>query len=64
MSKFGEMLKRKRIEFGETQDEFGRRLGYSLQYISDIERGTHMPAAKKVIEIAEILELDLNELKG
>ena len=37
--KTGEKVRHLRKKFGWTQEELGKRTGYSKQYISEIERG-------------------------
>jgi transcriptional regulator with XRE-family HTH domain len=45
---FAALLKRFRRAAGLTQEELGQRAGFSLSYISQLERGIHVPVRATV----------------
>lgn len=61
---FGEKLIKKRRERGMTQDELALELGVSRQSVSKWENGECLPEADKLIRLADILDVSLDELTG
>ncbi len=47
---------------GLTQNKLSEATGISADYISEIERGKKNPSLKRLILIAEALEVDIREL--
>lgn len=41
---FSETVRDLRLSLGETQAEFGKRIGRSLNYVSELERGVRQPS--------------------
>lgn len=54
---FGELLKALREVEGQTQAEFSRRLGFSVQNLCDIEKGRRIPSPVRAANIAKKLKL-------
>ena len=61
---FSEILTKRRKLFGITQDELAEKLDVSRQSISKWENGECMPEAEKLIKLADILDISLDELTG
>jgi DNA-binding XRE family transcriptional regulator len=57
-------LKHSRIRRGLTQKELAQRVGARLQYISRIEQGRRSCNSSVARKIAEVLEVDLQELRA
>jgi tetratricopeptide (TPR) repeat protein/transcriptional regulator with XRE-family HTH domain len=55
--RFGLLLRRHRRGLRLTQAELAERAGYSVVYISMLERGARQPQAATVVRLAEVLEL-------
>jgi transcriptional regulator with XRE-family HTH domain len=59
---FGEVLRRRRLRAGLTQEELAHRSGISVRNIRDIERGSvTRPRAGTVTLLVEALGLDVDE---
>ncbi|MGE7386143.1 helix-turn-helix domain-containing protein [Streptomyces sp. NPDC004126] len=52
---FGDMLKASRKRADLTQEQFGPRVGYSVQYVASVEQGRRHPSAKFVNKAEEVL---------
>ncbi len=52
-----ENIKKYRIIKGFTQEELSETAGISSDYLSEIERGKKVPSLKRLILIAEALEI-------
>ena len=61
---FNETLIKRRKEVGMTQDDLAEKLGVSRQSVSKWENGECMPDSEKLIKLAEVLEISLDELTG
>ena len=61
---FSEILTKRRKLLGITQDELAEKLDVSRQSISKWENGECMPEAEKLIKLADILDISLDELTG
>lgn len=55
-------IKKYRTEKGLTQEKLSEITGISSDYLSEIERGKKSPSLKRLILIAQALELTLSEL--
>ncbi|MEU9036158.1 helix-turn-helix transcriptional regulator [Streptomyces sp. NPDC048352] len=53
---FGRTVKAFRKRAGWTQEEFRRRVGYSLQYVASVEQGRRHPSAAFVRKSEEVLD--------
>lgn len=53
-----------RIKHNITQKEMAARTGVAIQLIKDIENGTHLPSKILRERLAEVLEIDPEELSG
>lgn len=62
--KFGEILRRRRIELGFTQSDISNGLGIKSVNISDWEREEGMPESSRLPELARKLKLTISELMG
>ncbi|MBR5948563.1 MAG: helix-turn-helix transcriptional regulator [Clostridia bacterium] len=62
--KFNETLIARRKQLGMTQDDLSERLDVSRQSISKWENGECMPESDKLIKLADILAISLDELTG
>ena len=61
---FNENLIKRRRALAMTQDELADKLGVSRQSVSKWENGECMPDSDKLIRLADILEISLDELTG
>jgi transcriptional regulator with XRE-family HTH domain len=60
---FGELLRQHRTAAGKKVNQLAAKLGYSVVYISDVERGRRAPfEVEKIIEAAKYLNVDADEL--
>jgi len=60
---FGELIRAERKRRGYTLQAFARTVDLSVAFISQIERGQMSPPSEgKIIKIAEVLELNPDEL--
>jgi transcriptional regulator with XRE-family HTH domain len=59
----GEIIKNQRKSLKMKQHEVSSITKLSRTYISDIERGRHMPSTDALSKLAICLDLDLNVLK-
>lgn len=57
-------LKRIRHQKGISQTDIAKSLGISRQFISDIENGKNEMSLRRAIEIANFLNVSLDELVG
>ena len=57
---FGEMLRKRRKKLGLTQSYLAEFSGFSVSFISDLERGKETAELEKSIRLANLLGLDLN----
>ncbi|MFE1554494.1 Scr1 family TA system antitoxin-like transcriptional regulator [Streptomyces sp. NPDC058734] len=53
---FGEMLKATRKRANLTQEQFGPKVGYSVQYVASVEQGRRHPSTKFVNKAEEVLD--------
>ena len=58
---FGMLLKRYRRAADLTQEMLAERAGYSITYVSKLERGERQPLALTVVALAEALGLSPRE---
>lgn len=58
----GENIKRKRNAMGMSQGELAAAIGISVPMICQIERGTKSPTLSLSVDIARVLQCDLNAL--
>lgn len=62
MELLGERIRALREERGYSLGEFARKVGISVSYLSEIERGAKKPSLRTVAKIAEALNLGKGEL--
>jgi transcriptional regulator with XRE-family HTH domain len=63
LRRFGELVARRRRELDITQDELARRVGWSQERISTIERGRYgLPSLPSLSRLATALETPLSDL--
>ncbi len=60
--KIGNRIKEARNRLGLTQEKLAERIEVSPSYISEIERGTSICSLAVLVSIAEILNLNLDNL--
>ncbi|MEG0457939.1 MAG: helix-turn-helix transcriptional regulator, partial [Oscillospiraceae bacterium] len=60
--KIGEIIAEKRKEKNMTQGQFAEKLSITHQAVSKWERGEAMPEISKLMEVAKILEISLDEI--
>ncbi|WP_405983034.1 Scr1 family TA system antitoxin-like transcriptional regulator [Streptomyces sp. NBC_00158] len=53
---FGDVLKASRKRADLTQEQFGPRVGYSVQYVASVEQGRRHPSVKFVNKAEEVLD--------
>ena len=58
----GKRIKEKRNKLGMTQEKLSELINVSPSYISEIQRGTSICSLAVLVNIAEILELNLDNL--
>ncbi len=58
----GNRIRKLRSEQGITQEELAFRLNSSAAYLSNIENGIKKPSLTKLTDIAQILNVTLNDL--
>ena len=61
---FGQRLGQIRKAKGLTQEELGARIGVSQRIMHHYENKTEYPPARKIIELAQALDMSLDELLG
>lgn len=61
-SPFGEVVRRKRLEVGISQEELAHRTELHWTYVSGIERGRRNPSLAVVAALAEALGVRPHEL--
>lgn len=61
-TEFGEILRRKRIELGLTQEQAASKLKVATSTIYDWESGNQWPRRKILPRIARVLQLETQEL--
>ncbi len=59
---FGKTLRRLREQRGLTQGQLAQKISASRNTIGRIERGEHNPTLLLLLDIAEILGVDFNDL--
>jgi len=62
LQRFGEQVKRKRLEAELSQEEFAEKLGIHRTYMSFIERGIRNPSLIMIFKISRALKIKLPEL--
>jgi len=62
MPNFDLRIKHQRIEKGLSQTEIAKKMKISRQAISQFESGKVIPTLERLIEIAQILDVTLDEL--
>ena len=60
--KFGKQLRKKRKEFGISQDDLALKSGIDRSYIGRIERGEVNVTLEKVYRLSEILNCSVQDL--
>ena len=58
----GKRIRYYRIQNGITQERLAFEIHTSAAYVSCIERGTKKPSLQKLVEIAEILDISVEDL--
>ncbi|MBQ8460046.1 helix-turn-helix transcriptional regulator [bacterium] len=58
----GRNVKAERIRKGYTQETFAEHLGVTREYVSRIERGQENMSILKILNIANKLETDINDI--
>jgi transcriptional regulator with XRE-family HTH domain len=57
--RFGDLLRRLRRQADKTLGDVARKLGVSIPYLSDVERGNRKPfTTERLIQLAVFLEID------
>lgn len=60
VSEFGKMIRQKRKALGYTQKDISEIGGFSVSFISDLERGKPTIELGKAISLANLLAMDLS----
>ena len=60
--KFGEKIKKLRVEKGVTQEQLADEAGISVDFLSLIERGRNAPSFKNLEKIARALKVSVKDL--
>lgn len=64
ITQFGNMLKKLRLEIGLTQQELGKRIGKSKQWVSELERGNIRLSFEMAVSISSICNTTTDYLLG
>jgi len=62
LKRFGDVIRRRRIELNLTQEQFSIRAGLHRTYVSNVERGERNLTLLTAMRIAQGLEISLLEL--
>lgn len=62
MKKFGKNVKLERIKKDLTREQLAEIMGVSVNYLSNIELGKANMSLAKVLELAQFLQTDVNNL--
>lgn len=62
LKQFGRNIKAERIRKGYTQEEFAEKTGLGREYISKIERGLANMSLNKIVNLANFLDADLEDI--
>ncbi|NKE07884.1 MULTISPECIES: helix-turn-helix domain-containing protein [Mesobacillus] len=60
--KWGRRIRAYRKLKGFTQERFAKELGVSVSILGEIERGNRMPDERMIVNIAEFLGVEIDEL--
>ena len=60
--RFGEIMRRLRLERGWTVEKLARRCGMNRTYFGILERGENIPSLTTILEIAEVLGVDAGDM--
>jgi len=60
--KFGKRLRYLRRNHDLTQEEFAERVGVSVDFISNVERGVNAPSFETIEKFAFVLKISVHEL--
>lgn len=63
MNSFAEYIQRQRSKIGLTQQQVAEMAGISLRQYQELETGRHQPRLCTAVQIASVLEIDLNLLR-
>lgn len=58
----GRNVKAERTRKGYSQEIFAEKLGVNREYVSRIERGIQNLSVKKIVVLANILDININDL--
>lgn len=62
LKQLGRNIKAERIRKGYTQENFAEIIGVSREYISRIERGQENMSVLKILNVANNLQTDINNI--
>jgi Predicted transcription factor, homolog of eukaryotic MBF1 len=62
MASFGQFIKTEREKQGWTQTEFGAKIGINSSAVSRIENGTKKISKEKLSKLAELFQIDMQEI--
>ncbi len=60
--RIGQRIKQCREQLGLTQEEFAEKTGFSVNYISTLERGASFPRCEKLIILLNALEVSADAI--
>ncbi|MEQ2529000.1 XRE family transcriptional regulator [Robertmurraya yapensis] len=60
--KWGRRIRAFRKLKGFTQEGFAEKLGVSVSILGEVERGNRMPTTELVAQVAEILQISIDDL--
>lgn len=64
MYDIGKRIRLLRLQNNMTQEELGRKIGVKYNTIASYERGDNLPSIHKLIAIANLFDVSLDELVG
>lgn len=64
MYDIGKRIRLLRLQNNMTQEELGRKIGVKYNTIASYERGDNLPSIHKLIAIADLFDVSLDELVG
>lgn len=62
LKKFGKNVKIERIKQDITQEQLAEKLGISMHYVACIETGRQNMSLAKILELANVLKIDIENL--
>lgn len=62
LKQFGRNIKAERIRKGYTQESLAAKMNLNREFISRVERGLENMSLKKIVNLANYIEADINDI--